>query len=238
MSPFAVRAFLFFEKKNLLRNCGVVVERRASVGSPWATRGGTPDRRPLGRARCPRAAHTPRRARAGPQDSSTNLRRVGRARQELARIPVLIDCYGRSVLTAAFSGRIAPYDPGSSDHVPKDFARDPSELEAGIPPDWSLKRLGDVAEIQTGLTLGKKRKSREKLVDVPYIRTQPSVASRLRSTCRYLGHYLTGQSTLHVNDRLSDPLNAVDHADLGHRSLFPLPPPRLERIVLKPLEQV
>ena len=62
MSPFAVRAFLFFEKKNLLRNCGVVVERRASVGSRWATRGGMPDRRPLGRAHCPRAAHTPRRA--------------------------------------------------------------------------------------------------------------------------------------------------------------------------------
>ena len=39
MSPFAVRAFLFFEKKNLLPSCGVVGERRASVGSRWATRG-------------------------------------------------------------------------------------------------------------------------------------------------------------------------------------------------------
>ena len=61
-SLFAVRAFLFFEKKNLLPNCGVVVERRASVGSRWSTRGGTPGRWPLGRARCPRAVHTPRRA--------------------------------------------------------------------------------------------------------------------------------------------------------------------------------
>ena len=59
---FAVRAFLFFEKKNLLPSCGVVVERRASVGSRWSTRGGTPGRWPLGRARCPRAVHTPRRA--------------------------------------------------------------------------------------------------------------------------------------------------------------------------------
>ena len=78
---FTVRAFLFFEKKNLLPSCGVVVERRASVGSRWATRGGTPGRWPLSPARCPRAAHAPRRARAGPRDTSTSPQRVGRCSQ-------------------------------------------------------------------------------------------------------------------------------------------------------------
>ena len=93
-----------------------------------------------------------------------------RAREELARIRVLVGHYRRRVLTAAFSGRLAPDDSGASRALPDESARGPGDSHAAIPSGWRLERLGDIAVIQAGLALGKKRKSGEKLVNVPYIR--------------------------------------------------------------------
>ena len=93
-----------------------------------------------------------------------------RAHEELARVQALVHHYRRRVLTAAFSGRLAIDDSGTSRSLPDRFALGPSDSHAAIPYDWRLERLGNIAEIQAGLALGKKRKSGEKLVDVPYIR--------------------------------------------------------------------
>ena len=93
-----------------------------------------------------------------------------RAREELARIRVLVDHYRRHVLTAAFSGRLAPDDSGASPGLLDESSRGPTDNQDSIPSGWRLERLGHIAVIQGGLALGKRRKSGEKLVDVPYIR--------------------------------------------------------------------
>ena len=93
-----------------------------------------------------------------------------RGRDELARVRVLVEHYRRRVLTAAFSGRLAPDDSGASRGFRDESARGPGDSHAAIPSGWRLERLGDIAVIQAGLALGKKRKSGEKLVEVPYIR--------------------------------------------------------------------
>ena len=93
-----------------------------------------------------------------------------RAHEELSRVQVLVHHYRRRVLTAAFSGRLAIDDSGVSRGLPDQFGRSPGDSRAAIPSDWRLERLGDIAEIQAGLALGKKRKSGEKLVEVPYLR--------------------------------------------------------------------
>ena len=98
------------------------------------------------------------------------LSRTRRTRKELARVRVLIDHYSRRVLTAAFSGRLGPDDSGALQGLPDESARDPGDSHTAIPSGWRLERLGDVAVIQTGLALGKKRKTGERLMDVPYIR--------------------------------------------------------------------
>ena len=98
------------------------------------------------------------------------LTRTRQAREELVRIPVLIDQYRRCVLTAAFSGQLAPDESGASRGLHDESTRAPGDIQNAIPSGWSIEQLGDIADVQAGLALGKKRKSREKLVDVPYIR--------------------------------------------------------------------
>ena len=93
-----------------------------------------------------------------------------RARAELAQVRVLVDHYRRRVLAAAFSGRQTPDDSSASRGHPDESARGPDDSHPAIPSGWRLERLGDIAVIQAGLALGKKRKSGDKLVDVPYIR--------------------------------------------------------------------
>ena len=97
------------------------------------------------------------------------LARARRTRDELARIPVLIERYRRCVLTATFSGRLPPYGSRTS-LLAYESVRDPRDIHAAIPSKWRLERLGDIAEIQSGLALGKKRKPGEKLATVPYLR--------------------------------------------------------------------
>ena len=93
-----------------------------------------------------------------------------RAGEELARVRVLVDQYRQRVLTVAFSDRLVSDDSGASRGLPDESARGPGDSHAAIPSGWRLQTLGDIAVIQAGLTLGKKRKTGEKLVDVPYIR--------------------------------------------------------------------
>ena len=109
------------------------------------------------------------------------LARTRRAREELARVRVLVDHYRRRVLTAAFSGRVTPDDSGASQGLPDESARGPGDSHAAMPFGWHLERLGDIAEIQAGLALGKARKSGEKLVDVPYISCSQRTARTSRS---------------------------------------------------------
>ena len=91
------------------------------------------------------------------------LARTRQAGDELARVPALFDQYRKRVLAAAFSVPL-PAD-GYDASV-----RDPGDIQASIPADWSRRHLGDIAEIQKGLVLGKKRKPGERLVEVPYLR--------------------------------------------------------------------
>ena len=91
------------------------------------------------------------------------LARTHEARDELARIPALIDQYRKRVLAAAF-GVPLPAD-GSDASV-----RSPGDSQVSIPVGWSHRRLGEIGKIQAGLALGKKRKPGERLVDVPYLR--------------------------------------------------------------------
>ena len=98
------------------------------------------------------------------------LARARRARGELARIWVLVNHYRSHVLTAAFSDRLAPDDSSASRGLSEETSRGIGESHAAIPSGWRLERLSDIAVIQSGLALGKRRKSGETLVDVPYVR--------------------------------------------------------------------
>ena len=121
-----------------------------------------------------------------------------RAREELARVRVLIDHYRKRVLTAAFSGRLVPDHSSASKGLPDESARDPGDSHAAIPPGWRLERLGDVAVIQAGLALGKKRKTGEILMDVPYIRVANVQRGHLN-----LEHVRTVQATETEIERLA-----------------------------------
>lgn len=74
------------------------------------------------------------------------LARTTRARKELARVPVLMEKAKAELFSAAFG--------------------DPDDLPEG----WTVKPLSDIAEIQGGIQVGKKRTGTEPLVEVPYLR--------------------------------------------------------------------
>lgn len=84
-----------------------------------------------------------------------------RARTELARIETLVSRYKQAVLRKAFSGELT-------------LAAEDAELRGddgvSYPRHWRQMQLGQIAEIKSGITLGKKRKPDEQLVEVPYLR--------------------------------------------------------------------
>jgi type I restriction enzyme S subunit len=90
--------------------------------------------------------------------------RTRRSREELDRIPLLIEHYKRAILTAAFRGDL------SADWRATHLSLDTDRPVDGLPQGWKTKELHEVAEIQSGLALGKKRKSGDELVEVPYLR--------------------------------------------------------------------
>ncbi|MDR9758289.1 restriction endonuclease subunit S [Rhizobium redzepovicii] len=83
-----------------------------------------------------------------------------RARTDLARIETLVSRYKQAVLSKAFSGELTSADAAEQN---RDGA-------IGHPPHWRQMQLGEIADIKSGITLGKKRKPDEQLLELPYLR--------------------------------------------------------------------
>jgi type I restriction enzyme, S subunit len=83
-----------------------------------------------------------------------------RARTELARIETLVSRYKQVVLSKAFSGELTSAQ----------FAQPDGDRSAGHPAHWRQMQLGEIADIKSGITLGKKRKPDEQLLELPYLR--------------------------------------------------------------------
>lgn len=83
-----------------------------------------------------------------------------RALNELARIETLVTRYKQAVLSKAFSGELTSTQ----------FAEGDGGRRLGYPPQWKYMQLGEIADIKSGITLGKKRKPEEQLLELPYLR--------------------------------------------------------------------
>lgn len=89
-----------------------------------------------------------------------------RARGDLTKIDTLVTRYKQAVLQKAFSGELT-----KEWREQKGYQSNAEMLPIEkIPLDWRIERLGDVAEIQSGVALGKKRKAGVELFDTPYLR--------------------------------------------------------------------
>ena len=93
----------------------------------------------------------------------TLLASVDDARKALGRVGVMVGEYKRRVLDSAFAG-----------HLTVDYREGPESrgaADTGYPSGWSIRALGDISEIQTGIQVGKKRSSAAaELMEVPYLR--------------------------------------------------------------------
>ena len=87
------------------------------------------------------------------------ISRSARARSELKKIPSLLAAYKSAVLELAFSGKLTANLRGSN-----------SDTTSGLPEGWTIQRLGDISEIQSGIQVGKRRSGQEELVEVSYLR--------------------------------------------------------------------
>ena len=81
----------------------------------------------------------------------------------LEHIPKLMDKYKACILDQAFSGKLT-----------EDF-RDHSiahtkNSDSNCPKGWTIKLLGEVSDIQSGIQVGKKRDASLMLIEVPYLR--------------------------------------------------------------------
>lgn len=85
--------------------------------------------------------------------------RIARARTELDRVAALAVTVREKTVRKAFRGELTH---------PRHSQRENGS--ATLPDGWNWQTLGDIAEIQTGLALGKKRTSNVGLVDAPYLR--------------------------------------------------------------------
>jgi len=104
------------------------------------------------------------------------LARSKSAREELTRIPRLVERYKRAILTAAFRGELTSdwrkSHPGNAAvflQREKMLCLNNPEL-ANLPPGWSWIAAGTLCAIKSGITLGKKRAHGTKLIERPYLR--------------------------------------------------------------------
>ncbi|KQU94909.1 hypothetical protein ASD12_24600 [Mesorhizobium sp. Root102] len=88
-----------------------------------------------------------------------------RARTELARIETLVSRYKQAVLSKAFSGELTSADTANANN-----AEILTDGVVGYPSQWRQMPLGEIADIKSGITLGKRRKPDEHLLEVPYLR--------------------------------------------------------------------
>lgn len=85
-----------------------------------------------------------------------------RARTELARIETLVARYKQALLGKAFSGELTSVKVNRSDTSPGGAV--------DLPSHWRRVHVGAIADIKSGITLGKKRKPNETLLHRPYLR--------------------------------------------------------------------
>lgn len=90
--------------------------------------------------------------------------RTRRAREELGCTSLLIEHYKRIILTAAFRGEL------TADWRQTHLGSEDQPLTEHVPGSWRMRQLQEIAEIQTGLALGKKRKPDDDLFEIPYLR--------------------------------------------------------------------
>lgn len=104
------------------------------------------------------------------------LARSKSAREDLARIPRLVERYKQAILTAAFRGDLTAAcrnlsTPGAAQLLAElAIGPIPGEDLPTIPPEWRWVKAGDLCAIKGGLALGKKRPSGLLLVERPYLR--------------------------------------------------------------------
>ena len=87
---------------------------------------------------------------------------VDEARKALGRVGLMLEEYKERVLDLAFAGHLTNDIRGSRAST--------GAANTGYPSSWSIKALGDISEIQTGIQVGKRRSATAKLVEVPYLR--------------------------------------------------------------------
>ena len=88
--------------------------------------------------------------------------RMTRARVSLDGIPSLVKAYKENILGLAFAGELT-----------KEFRRrsglHDSELD-DYPSSWTMRTLGEISDIQSGIQVGKRRSDTTGLVDIAYLR--------------------------------------------------------------------
>ncbi|TNC09086.1 type I restriction endonuclease subunit S [Methylobacterium terricola] len=86
--------------------------------------------------------------------------RLRHAHTELTRVEALVSHYKKAVLTKFFDdGLRLIEDTGAN-----------SDKKANHLSHWKITQLGEIADVKAGITLGKKRKSDDQLLELPYLR--------------------------------------------------------------------
>lgn len=99
-----------------------------------------------------------------------------RARVEVSKIDRLVTSYKKAVLTRAFTGTLTS---AQSQRRPCEPNLQLLVNSHSIPSGWRCRTLGEVAEIQSGIALGKKRKPTETTIELPYLRVANVQRGRL-----------------------------------------------------------
>jgi type I restriction enzyme S subunit len=98
------------------------------------------------------------------------------ARNELARIPRLIERYKQAILASAFSGELTADWRKSHRGNVSAFIKREERLGAStqnlplLTKGWAWAAAGSLCAIKSGITLGKKRPPRTELIERPYLR--------------------------------------------------------------------
>ncbi|MEN5039887.1 restriction endonuclease subunit S [Stenotrophomonas sp. TWI1149] len=87
------------------------------------------------------------------------IARSARAKTELQEIPKLVAAYKSCILELAFSGKLTA-----------DLRGQANSQSSELPVGWTTRSLGEIGEIQSGIQVGKRRNSTDRLVEVPYLR--------------------------------------------------------------------
>jgi len=96
--------------------------------------------------------------------------RLARARAELDRVYEMAGKLRIAAVRTAFAGELTADWRGSSGEGADKPYRQDLPHGAGLPRTWVLKTLGEIAEIKSGVTLGKKYPSGAELLERPYLR--------------------------------------------------------------------